>query len=187
MPPVAKSPSSEFLALRRAVERDRYGLMAYVLMARDHCTPQACPAFRALADSRQIATNMDDRVYENMITRYASSWNSPAGAGRGGRAGGGVAVVHAHGQAHQRGISDRGFDARGQHHGAGAASRSGRGQAAGGSGCRRHRRHARRRRRRLRLPRSRRRRSDRLARRRFRSRRPRRRRRRPRTNDRLQS
>ncbi len=74
---VAKSPSSEFLALRRAVERDRYGLMAYVLMARDHCTPQACPAFRALGDRRQISTNMDDRVYENMITRYASSWNSP--------------------------------------------------------------------------------------------------------------
>ncbi len=77
------SPSSEFLALRRAVERDRYGLMAYVLMARDHCTPQACLAFRSLADHRQIAVNMDDRVYENMITRYASSWNAPPQAGAG--------------------------------------------------------------------------------------------------------
>ena len=77
-----KNPSSEFLALRRAVERDRYGLMAYVLIARDHCTPQACPAFRSLADSRQVAANMDDHVYENLITRYASSWNAPAqGAG----------------------------------------------------------------------------------------------------------
>jgi hypothetical protein len=79
-----KSPSSEFLALRRAVERDRYGLMAYVLMARDHCTPQACPVFRALADRRQVSANMDDRVYENMITRYASSWNSPMPAQAGG-------------------------------------------------------------------------------------------------------
>jgi hypothetical protein len=78
------SPSSEYLALRRAVERDRYGLMAYVLMARDHCSPQACPAFRSLVDSRQLAGHMDDRVYENMITRYASSWNAPAqGAGAG--------------------------------------------------------------------------------------------------------
>ncbi|MBX9651333.1 MAG: hypothetical protein K2X57_30210 [Xanthobacteraceae bacterium] len=82
-----KSPSSEFLALRRAVERDRYGLMAYVLMARDHCTPQACPAFRMLADRRQVASNMDDRVYENMITRYASSWNSPMPAQAGAAAG----------------------------------------------------------------------------------------------------
>lgn len=72
-----KNPSSEFLALRRAVERDRYGLMAYVLTARDHCTPQGCPAFRSLADSRQIAVNMDDHVYENLITRYTSSWNAP--------------------------------------------------------------------------------------------------------------
>jgi hypothetical protein len=78
-----KSPSSEWLALRRAVERDRYGLMAYVLMARDHCTPQACPAFRSLADNRQIAANMDDRVYENMITRYAPAWNAPPQAAAG--------------------------------------------------------------------------------------------------------
>src|SRR6185369_11276877 len=82
-----KNRSSEFLALRRAVERDRYGLMAYVLMARDHCSPQNCPAFRSLADSRQVAGNMDDHVYENMITRYASSWNAPAQGGAGAGAG----------------------------------------------------------------------------------------------------
>src|SRR5882757_8810595 len=80
---VDKNPSSEFLSLRRAVERDRYGLMAYVLMARDHCTPQACPAFRSLADSRQVAGNMDEHAYENLITRYASSWNAPVQAGAG--------------------------------------------------------------------------------------------------------
>jgi hypothetical protein len=80
---VGKNPSSEFLALRRAVERDRYGLMAYVLMARDHCSPQACPAFRSLADSRQVAGNMDEHAYENLITRYASSWNAPVQAGAG--------------------------------------------------------------------------------------------------------
>ena len=37
-----KEDGSDLLALRRAVERDRYGLMAYVLMARDRCTPTAC-------------------------------------------------------------------------------------------------------------------------------------------------
>jgi hypothetical protein len=82
-----KNRSSEFLALRRAVERDRYGLMAYVLTARDHCSPQACPAFRSLADSRQLAANMDEHVYENLITRYASSWNAPAQGGAGAGAG----------------------------------------------------------------------------------------------------
>ncbi|XSC46414.1 hypothetical protein ACF1BQ_011480 [Bradyrhizobium sp. RDT10] len=66
------------LALRRAVERDRYGLMAYVLTARDRCTPSACRAFRSLTETRQIAANMEDRVYESLIMRHASSWNAPA-------------------------------------------------------------------------------------------------------------
>ncbi|MET3838835.1 hypothetical protein [Bradyrhizobium sp. OAE829] len=72
-----KATSSDLQALRRAVERDRYGLMAYVLMARDHCTPAACAAFAALADKRQVVANMDERLYENLITRYAPSWNAP--------------------------------------------------------------------------------------------------------------
>jgi hypothetical protein len=72
-----KATTTELQAVRRAVERDRYGLMAYVLMARDHCTPVACPAFGALGDKRQVVANMDDRVYETLITRYAPSWNAP--------------------------------------------------------------------------------------------------------------
>jgi hypothetical protein len=72
-----QTASSELLALRRAIERDRYGLMTYVLMARDHCTPSSCAAFRSLADNHQIVANMDERLYENLITRYASSWNAP--------------------------------------------------------------------------------------------------------------
>jgi hypothetical protein len=73
-----RNTTSELQALRRAVERDRYGLMAYVLAARDHCTASACAAFRSLGDSRQIASNMDERLYENLVTRHASSWNAPA-------------------------------------------------------------------------------------------------------------
>jgi len=74
---VGKNPSFELLALRRAVERDRYGLMAYVLMARDRCTASSCAAFRSLSDNHQIVANMDERVYENLITRYSPSWNAP--------------------------------------------------------------------------------------------------------------
>ena len=76
-----KNTSSDLQALRRAVERDRYGLMAYVLMARDHCSPASCPAFAALADKRQVVANMDERLYENLITRYAPAWNAPPQAG----------------------------------------------------------------------------------------------------------
>src|SRR5215218_3278531 len=75
-----KGAGSDLLALRRAVERDRYGLMAYVLTARDRCTPSSCRAFRSLTDTRQIAANMEERVYEGLIMRYASSWNAPQAA-----------------------------------------------------------------------------------------------------------
>ncbi len=70
----------ELQALRRSIERDRYGLMAYVLLVRDHCTPSDCAAFRSLTDRNQIVANMDERVYDGLITRYAPSWNAPAPA-----------------------------------------------------------------------------------------------------------
>jgi hypothetical protein len=75
-----KGAGSDLLALRRAVERDRYGLMAYVLTARDRCTPSACRTFRSLTETRQIAANMEERVYESLIMRYAASWNAPQAA-----------------------------------------------------------------------------------------------------------
>jgi hypothetical protein len=78
-----KGAGSDLMALRRAVERDRYGLMAYVLMTRDRCTPQACPLFRSLTSKNQIAANMDERVYENLVVRYAPSWNAPPQAASG--------------------------------------------------------------------------------------------------------
>ena len=72
--------TGELQMVRRAVERDRYGLMAYALAARDHCTPSDCAAFRALADRNQIVANMNERTYEGLIVRYAPSWNAPVAA-----------------------------------------------------------------------------------------------------------
>ena len=73
-----RNMTPELQALRRSVERDRYGLVAYVLLARDHCTPSDCAAFRSLSDRNQIVTNMDERIYDGLVTRYAPSWNAPA-------------------------------------------------------------------------------------------------------------
>jgi hypothetical protein len=78
-----RSVTPELQMLRAAVERDRYGLMAQVLLARDHCTPSNCRAFRALTDSRQIVANMEGRPYDALIARYAPLWNAPAAAAPG--------------------------------------------------------------------------------------------------------
>jgi hypothetical protein len=75
-----RNMTPELQTLRRAVERDRYGLMAQVLVVRDHCTPSDCAAFRALTDHQLIAANMDGRVYDGLIGRYASLWNLPPAA-----------------------------------------------------------------------------------------------------------
>jgi hypothetical protein len=72
-----KIMTPELRALRRAIERDRYGLMAYVLAMRDHCSPSDCAAFRSLTDNRQIVSNMNERAYEGLIARYVPIWNAP--------------------------------------------------------------------------------------------------------------
>jgi len=67
--------------LRRSIERDRYGLVAYVLASRDRCQPGECAAYQSLTDHNLIAANMDEKVYEAQIQRYAPSWNAaPAAA-----------------------------------------------------------------------------------------------------------
>jgi hypothetical protein len=72
-----KNLTPELQMLRRAIERDRYGLMAYVLAVRDHCSPVDCAPFRSLTDSRQIVANMNERSYDATIAHYAPLWNAP--------------------------------------------------------------------------------------------------------------
>lgn len=78
---VQKAMTPELQGLRRAIERDRYGLVAQVLLARDRCTPTQCPAFRSLTDNHQIITNMDEHAYDVLVSRYAAAWNAPPPAG----------------------------------------------------------------------------------------------------------
>lgn len=74
-----KALSPELSALRRTVERDRYGLVAQVLMTREGCTPAApCPFFQSLTNPTQIASNMNERLYDGFVGRYAPSWNTAA-------------------------------------------------------------------------------------------------------------
>jgi hypothetical protein len=73
-----RSMSPELYSLRRSIERDRYGLMAYVLATRDRCKPSDCAAYQSLTDHNQIAANMMEQTYDGLVSRYAPSWNMPA-------------------------------------------------------------------------------------------------------------
>ena len=72
-----KNMTPEIESLRQAVERDRYGLMAQVLVVRDHCTPFDCTAFRSLTDRDRISANIEERTYDGLIARYSAIWNLP--------------------------------------------------------------------------------------------------------------
>ena len=74
----ARSLTTEQQALKRAVERDRYGLVAQVITVRDRCIAAECPLFRVLSDSNQIKTNMNERLYDTLVTRYSPSWTTAA-------------------------------------------------------------------------------------------------------------
>lgn len=68
----------ELQVLKRTVERDRFGLVAQVITVRDRCVATDCPLFRALSDTNQIKANMNDRLYDALVTRHSSSWTSAA-------------------------------------------------------------------------------------------------------------
>ena len=72
-----RNMTPEIEALRRSVENDRYGLMAEVLLVREHCTPSDCTAFKSLTDSRHISANIGERTYDSLIARYSAVWNTP--------------------------------------------------------------------------------------------------------------
>jgi hypothetical protein len=80
----SQSMTSDLQALRRSIERDRFGLVAQVLQVRDHCTPTKCAVFRSLTDNHQIVTNMDEHLYDRLVGRYSAMWNTPAVVGTAG-------------------------------------------------------------------------------------------------------
>jgi hypothetical protein len=75
-----KNMTPDLAALRRAVERDRYGLIAHVLVENYRCTPADCPAFRLLSNRRQVMSNMEAHAFDGVVERYAAQWNTAAPA-----------------------------------------------------------------------------------------------------------
>jgi hypothetical protein len=67
------------LALRRALEADRFGIVAHVLAARDGCTSDQCSAFAWLEDTSRIKVHLAERPFEARLKTYSASW-PPAGS-----------------------------------------------------------------------------------------------------------
>jgi hypothetical protein len=61
--------------LRRALERDRFGLVARVLAIRDGCTPDVCSAFALLDHTSRIRINLAERTYDVDVARHSAAWS----------------------------------------------------------------------------------------------------------------
>lgn len=60
--------------LRRALEADRFGIVAHVLATRDGCTPGRCSAFTWLQDTSRIGVNLAERPFEARIKSHQANW-----------------------------------------------------------------------------------------------------------------
>src|SRR5262245_31750264 len=65
------------LALRRALEADRFGIVSHVLATREGCTADQCSAFAWLGDTSRIKVYLAERPFESRLKAYSASW--PAG------------------------------------------------------------------------------------------------------------
>lgn len=72
----ARALNAEQQTLRSTLERDRFGLVAQVLTVRDKCTASDCGMFRMVSNASAIRNNMNERLYDTLILRHATSWNA---------------------------------------------------------------------------------------------------------------
>jgi hypothetical protein len=61
-------------AVRRAVEADRFGIVAHLLATRAGCTVDRCAAYFLLHDANQVRANLAERAFEASVKSHMASW-----------------------------------------------------------------------------------------------------------------
>jgi hypothetical protein len=64
--------------LRRALETDRFGIVAHVLADRDGCTESLCAAFGLLRDTSRVSDNLGGHKYESYVLQHSAEWPQSA-------------------------------------------------------------------------------------------------------------
>ena len=62
------------LPLRRALETDRFGFLAHMLVKRDGCTSENCKALALLRDPSQVRANLSGETFNHYFERYLPIW-----------------------------------------------------------------------------------------------------------------
>jgi hypothetical protein len=66
--------SPAIAGLRRAVETDRFGLVAQVLATRGGCTAAKCTQLAMLGDATRVSDHLKDGTFDGLVARYAAIW-----------------------------------------------------------------------------------------------------------------
>jgi hypothetical protein len=67
--------SPAIAGLRRAVETDRFGLVAQVLATRDGCTAAKCTQLAMLSDATRVSDHLKDGTFDGLVARYTTVWS----------------------------------------------------------------------------------------------------------------
>ncbi len=64
--------------LRKAIEADPYGFVAYVLANDHHCTLDGCERFKLLRDPARVKENLRVRRFEAFMVKHSAAWREPS-------------------------------------------------------------------------------------------------------------
>ncbi|MBO0753523.1 MAG: hypothetical protein J2P53_15495, partial [Bradyrhizobiaceae bacterium] len=68
--------ASELGPIRAALELDRFGIVAHVLTRRG-CKPEKCDALDLFNDPTQVADNLRNHTFDDLVAKFTTVWNSP--------------------------------------------------------------------------------------------------------------
>jgi hypothetical protein len=73
--------------LRRGLENDRYGIVAYLMLQDPDCKPEHCASLALVRDANRVRVNLLEKPFDVLVARYAANWQSGSrSAGTDGRA-----------------------------------------------------------------------------------------------------
>jgi hypothetical protein len=65
------------LPLRHALEADRFGFLAHLLVVRDGCTRENCDALTLLHDAERVRAHLSEGTLDQLVAQYATAWAQP--------------------------------------------------------------------------------------------------------------
>jgi hypothetical protein len=77
------STESVMPGLRRALEFDRFGFVAQVLVTHYGCTAERCDAFVLFRDTTKLSANLSERAFDTYVEHHAPTWREGPATGPG--------------------------------------------------------------------------------------------------------